>query len=46
MSELLLVPIVFLTSRLAAIMGLGGGMLLIAMMPGVVPAAAIFPCTP
>ena len=39
MSELLLVPIVFVTSSLAAVMGMGGGMLLIAMMPGVVPAA-------
>jgi len=42
-SELLLVPIVFVTSCLAAVMGMGGGMLLIAMMPGVVPAAAIIP---
>ena len=35
MSELLLVPIVFVTSCLAAVMGMGGGMLLIAMMPGI-----------
>ncbi len=43
MSELLLVPIVFLTSCLTAIMGMGGGVLLIAVMPGLVPAAAILP---
>jgi uncharacterized membrane protein YfcA len=42
-SELLLVPIVFFTSCVAAVMGMGGGMLLIASMPGVVPAAAIIP---
>lgn len=34
---------VFFTSCLAAVMGMGGGMLLIAVMPGVVPAAAIIP---
>lgn len=43
MSELLLIPIVFLTSCLAAVMGMGGGILLIAVMPGLVPAAAILP---
>lgn len=43
MSELLLVPIVFFTSGLAAVMGMGGGILLIAVMPGMVPAAAILP---
>jgi|AntAceMinimDraft_5_1070358.scaffolds.fasta_scaffold00333_26 uncharacterized membrane protein YfcA len=43
MTELLLVPIVFLTSCLAAVMGMGGGILLIALMPGLVPAAAILP---
>jgi len=42
-SALLLVPIVFFTSGLAAIMGMGGGILLLALMPGVVPAAAILP---
>jgi uncharacterized protein len=42
-TELLLVPIVFLTSSLAAVMGMGGGILLIAVMPGLVPAAAILP---
>mgnify|MGYP002628310556 CR=1 FL=1 len=43
LSELLLVPIVFCTSVLAAVMGMGGGILLIALMPGLVPAAAIIP---
>lgn len=43
MSELLLVPIVFFTSCLAGVIGMGGGILLIALMPGLVPAAAIIP---
>lgn len=43
LGELLLVPIAFLTSLLAAIMGMGGGILLIALMPGLVPTAAILP---
>jgi uncharacterized membrane protein YfcA len=42
-SELLLVPIAFFTSVLAAIMGMGGGILLIALMPGLVPAPVIIP---
>jgi uncharacterized membrane protein YfcA len=42
-SELLLIPIAFFTSVLAAVMGMGGGILLIAMMPGLVPATAILP---
>jgi len=33
----------FLTSCLAGVMGMGGGILLIAVMPGLVPAAAILP---
>ncbi len=41
--EYSLVPIAFLTSALAAVMGMGGGVLLIAAMPGLVPPAAIFP---
>jgi uncharacterized membrane protein YfcA len=41
--EYALVPIAFLTSVLAGVMGMGGGVLLIAAMPGLVPAAAIFP---
>lgn len=43
MNELLLVPIVFVTSCLTAVMGMGGGVLLIAVMPGLVTAAAILP---
>lgn len=41
--ELALVPVAFLTSALAAVMGMGGGMLLIAAMPGLLPASAIIP---
>jgi len=43
MSELLLVPIAFVTSCLAAVIGMGGGVLLIALMPGLVPTAAVLP---
>lgn len=43
MSELILVPIVFFTSCLTGVMGMGGGVLLIAVMPGLVPAAVILP---
>ena len=43
MTELALVPIVFFTSCLAAVIGMGGGVLLIALMPGLVPAAVILP---
>ncbi|MEH6635988.1 MAG: sulfite exporter TauE/SafE family protein [Halioglobus sp.] len=43
MPELALVSIVFFTSCLSAIIGMGGGILLIALMPGLVPAAAIIP---
>lgn len=43
MSELLLVPIAFFTSALAAVMGMGGGILLITLMPGLVPASVIIP---
>lgn len=43
MSVAVLVPIVFFTSCLAAVMGMGGGILLIAVMPGLVPASAILP---
>jgi len=42
-SFVILVPIVFLTSCLAAVMGMGGGILLIAAMPGLVPANVILP---
>lgn len=43
MGELALLPIVFFTSCLTAVIGLGGGILLIALMPGLLPAAAILP---
>lgn len=43
MTELALVPVAFLTSCLAGVMGMGGGVLLIALMPGLLPAAAILP---
>ena len=43
MTELYLIPIAFLTSCLAGVIGMGGGVLLIAMMPGLIPAAAIVP---
>jgi uncharacterized protein len=39
----ILVPIVFFTSGLAAVMGMGGGILLLAVMPGLVPSSAILP---
>jgi len=42
-TEFALVPIAFLTSCLAGAIGLGGGVLLIALMPGLVPAAVIIP---
>ncbi len=41
--ELILGSIAFVTSVITAIFGLGGGMLLIAAMPGFIPAAAIIP---
>ncbi len=41
--EYTLIPIAFLTSCLAGVMGMGGGVLLIASMPGLVPVSAIFP---
>ena len=43
MSEYLLVLISFATSLFTAVLGLGGGLLLIALMPGLLPAAAIIP---
>jgi uncharacterized protein len=43
LAELALVPIVFFTSCLAAVIGMGGGVLLITLMPGLVPPAAIIP---
>ena len=43
MSEFALVPITFFTSCLAGVMGMGGGILLITLMAGLVPASAIIP---
>ncbi|MEP5766607.1 MAG: sulfite exporter TauE/SafE family protein [Halieaceae bacterium] len=43
MSEYALVPLALLTSTLAAVFGMGGGVPLITLMPGLVPAAAIIP---
>lgn len=43
MSFVALVPIAFFTSCLAAVMGMGGGILLIAAMPGLVPTSVILP---
>lgn len=43
MSEFWLLPLALLTSTLAAVFGMGGGVPLIAVMPGLVPAAAIIP---
>ena len=42
-NEILLVVIALVTSTLTAITGIGGGMLLIASMPGLLPAPAIVP---
>jgi uncharacterized membrane protein YfcA len=41
--EYWLVPIVFTTSCITAVMGMGGGVLLITLMPGLVPAGVIIP---
>ncbi len=43
MTEFPLVPLALLTSMLAATLGMGGGVILIAVMPGFVPPAAIIP---
>lgn len=43
MTEFTLVPLALLTSALAATLGMGGGVILIAVMPGFVPPAAIIP---
>jgi uncharacterized membrane protein YfcA len=43
LGEFLLVPIAFLTSLVAGAIGMGGGVLLIALMPGLIPTAAIIP---
>ena len=43
MNDLNLILAAFFTSCLAGAMGMGGGVLLIALMPGLVPVAAIIP---
>jgi uncharacterized membrane protein YfcA len=43
LTEFWLIPLAFLTSTVAAVFGMGGGVPLIAVMPGLVPAAAIIP---
>ena len=43
MSEFWLVPLALLTSTVAGVLGAGGGVPLIAVMPGLVPSAAIIP---
>ncbi len=43
MTEFWLIPIAFLTSLIAGVFGMGGGVPLITLMPGLVPAAAIIP---
>ncbi|WP_116365190.1 sulfite exporter TauE/SafE family protein [Parahaliea mediterranea] len=43
MGEYLLLPLAFLTSALAGAIGMGGGVLLLTLMPGLVPAPAILP---
>ena len=43
MNEYWLLPLALLTSTLAGVFGMGGGVPLITVMPGLVPAAAIIP---
>ena len=43
MEAYVLVGIAFLTSALTAVIGMGGGIMLISAMPGLLPAAAIIP---
>lgn len=43
MSSLFLIVCAFFSSALTAVMGLGGGILLISVMPGILPAAAVVP---
>ena len=42
MSELALLPIVFMTSCLTAVIGMGGGVLLLTLMPGLAPSPVFF----
>ena len=43
MTDFTLVPLALFTSMLAATLGMGGGVILIAVMPGFVPPAALIP---
>ena len=43
MNELILILAALITSTLTAVLGIGGGMILIAIMPGLLPASAIIP---
>ena len=43
MNDILLILVALATSTLTAVAGIGGGMILIAFMPGLLPAAAIIP---
>lgn len=43
MTELILVAVVLATSCLTAVIGMGGGVLLLTLMPGLVPTSAILP---
>ena len=43
LSEMFLIVAAFFTSMTTAIAGIGGGVMLIAMMPGFLPVAAIIP---
>lgn len=43
MNEYWLIPIAFVTSTVPAVFGMGGGVLLITLMPGLVPVGAIIP---
>ena len=43
MDSLFLIGFSFLTSAFTAVIGLGGGIMLIAVMPGLLPAAAVIP---
>jgi uncharacterized membrane protein YfcA len=43
MNELLLIGVAFVSSTFTAIIGIGGGLLLISLMPGFLPIAAVVP---
>mgnify|MGYP007032542001 CR=1 FL=1 len=43
METIFLIGVSFLTSTFTAVIGMGGGIMLISVMPGLLPAAAIVP---